>query len=246
MLAVKNIHTYHGYLHVLKGVSFELNKGEIFAIVGSNGAGKSTLLGTIAGVYRQKEGEIVYENINIGKMKVEEVVKKGVCLVPERRQIFDSLSVRDNLMLGAYHRSKESKQSIQKDIDRCYELFPKLKTMEDRPGGLLSGGEQQMLAIARGLMSNPKLMMLDEPSLGLAPLIVKDIMEILDQLRKEFQTTIILVEQNVKAALKVADRACVIERGEIVIEGDAKQLLQDPRVRDAYLGGKKKGASLIS
>ncbi|RWR10372.1 ABC transporter ATP-binding protein [Siminovitchia fortis] len=245
MLQVNNIHTYHGYLHVLKGISFELEKGEIFAIVGSNGAGKSTLLGTIAGVYLQKEGDIVYEGQNIGKKKVEEIVKKGICLVPERRQIFDSLSVKDNLMLGAYHRLKESKKTLQKDIDRCYELFPKLKTMENRPGGLLSGGEQQMLAIARGLMSNPKLMMLDEPSLGLAPLIVKDIMNILDHLRNDFNTTIILVEQNVKAALKVADRACVIERGEIVIKGNAKELMKDPRVRDAYLGGKKE-TSFIS
>ncbi|GLY11564.1 ABC transporter ATP-binding protein [Bacillus badius] len=238
MLQVKDIHTYHGFLHVLKGISFELNKGEIFAIVGSNGAGKSTLLGTIAGIYQQRQGKILYEGNDLGKQKVEEVVKKGICLVPERRQIFDALSVKDNMMLGAYHRYRQSKKTLQQDIDRCYELFPKLKTMEDRPGGLLSGGEQQMLAIARGLMSNPKLMMLDEPSLGLAPLIVKDIMNILDQLRTEFGTTIILVEQNVKAALKVADRACVMERGEIAIEGEAKSLMKDPRVRDAYLGGK--------
>ncbi|OCA82788.1 ABC transporter ATP-binding protein [Pseudobacillus wudalianchiensis] len=238
MLQVKDVHTYHGFLHVLKGISFELNKGEIFAIVGSNGAGKSTLLGTIAGIYQQREGSITYEGEDIGKQKVEAIVKKGICLVPERRQIFDALSVKDNMMLGAYHRYRHSKRTLQKDIDRCYELFPKLKTMEDRPGGLLSGGEQQMLAIARGLMSNPKLMMLDEPSLGLAPLIVKDIMNILDQLREEFGTTIILVEQNVKAALKVADRACVMERGEIAIEGESKALMKDPRVRDAYLGGK--------
>lgn len=239
MLKVDNIHTFHGYLHVLKGISFELEKGEIFAIVGSNGAGKSTLLGTIAGVYLQKEGNIIYEGRDISKKKVEEIVRQGICLVPERRQIFDALTVKDNLMLGAYHRIKESKKTLQKDIDRCYELFPKLKTMENRPGGLLSGGEQQMLAIARGLMSNPKLMMLDEPSLGLAPLIVKDIMNILDHLREDFNTTIILVEQNIKAALKIADRACVIERGEIVMTGNAKDLMMDQRVRDAYMGGKK-------
>lgn len=242
MLQVKDVHTYHGFLHVLKGISFELNKGEIFAIVGSNGAGKSTLLGTIAGIYLQSEGEILYENESIGKKKVEAIVRKGICLVPERRQIFDALSVKDNLMLGAYHRFKGNKKTIEKDIDRCFELFPRLKSMEERPGGLLSGGEQQMLAIARGLMSNPKLMMLDEPSLGLAPLIVKDIMNILDQLREDFGTTIILVEQNVKAALKVADRACVMERGEIVVDGEAKSLMKDPRVRDAYLGGKGKDA----
>ncbi len=245
MLKVDNIHTFHGYLHVLKGISFELEKGEIFAIVGSNGAGKSTLLGTVAGLYLQKEGTIIYEGRDISNKKVEEIVRQGISLVPERRQIFDALSVKDNLMLGAYHRIKESKKTLQKDIDRCYELFPKLKTMEDRPGGLLSGGEQQMLAIARGLMSNPKLMMLDEPSLGLAPLIVKNIMNILDHLREDFNTTIILVEQNIKAALKIADRACVIERGEIVITGNAKDLMKDQRVRDAYLGGKKE-TSFIS
>lgn len=242
MLKVENIHTYHGFLHVLKGISFELNQGEIFAIVGSNGAGKSTLLGTIAGIYLQKEGDILYEGESIGRKKVEAIVRQGICLVPERRQIFDSLTVNDNLMLGAYHRLKGNKKTIQKDMDRCYELFPRLQSMTDRPGGLLSGGEQQMLAIARGLMSNPRLMMLDEPSLGLAPLIVKDIMSILNQLRDDFGTTIILVEQNVKAALKVADRACVMERGEIVVEGDAKSLMKDPRVRDAYLGGKAKEA----
>jgi branched-chain amino acid transport system ATP-binding protein len=237
MLQVKDIHTYHGFLHVLKGIDFELNKGEIFTIVGSNGAGKSTLLGTICGIYQSKQGQLIFEDEDITNMNVEKVVEKGICLVPERRQIFDALTVKDNMMLGAYKRYRKDKQTIQNDMDRCYELFPKLKTMENRPGGLLSGGEQQMLAIARGLMSNPKLMILDEPSLGLAPLIVKDIMNILTHLRDQLGTTIILIEQNVKVALKVADRACVMERGQIVVEGEAKALLKDPRVREAYLGG---------
>ncbi len=237
MLQVKDIHTYHGFLHVLKGIDFELNKGEIFTIVGSNGAGKSTLLGTICGIYQSKQGQLIFEDEDITNMNVEKVVEKGICLVPERRQIFDALTVKDNMMLGAYKRYRKDKQTIQNDMDRCYDLFPKLKTMENRPGGLLSGGEQQMLAIARGLMSNPKLMILDEPSLGLAPLIVKDIMNILTHLRDQLGTTIILIEQNVKVALKVADRACVMERGQIVVEGEAKALLKDPRVREAYLGG---------
>lgn len=240
MLKVSDIHTYHGFHHVLKGISFELNKGEILAIVGSNGAGKSTLLGTICGIYRAKRGEILFENESIEKHKVESIVKMGVCLVPERRQIFDSLTVKENIMLGAYHRYGKEKKAVRKEMERCFELFPKLKVMEDRLGGLLSGGEQQMLAIARGLMSNPKLMLLDEPSLGLAPLIVKDIMQLLSQLRDTLGTTIILVEQNVKAALKVSDRAFVMERGELIISGNSKELMEDERIKEAYFGQVKK------
>ncbi|WP_282201422.1 ABC transporter ATP-binding protein [Collibacillus ludicampi] len=239
MLEVSNLHTYHGFLHALKGVTFSLNKGEILAIVGSNGAGKSTLLGTIAGIYKPKEGKILLAGEDISVLPVEKVVARGVCLVPERRQIFDSLSVRDNLLLGSYHRFRREKKQVQKDYEKILELFPKLKTMLDRPGGLLSGGEQQMLAIGRGLMANPKLMMLDEPSLGLAPLIVKDIMEIFKHLKREFGTTIILVEQNVKAALRIADYACVFERGEIVISGTAEEVMRNPAVRNAYLGKSK-------
>ncbi|MDH5161587.1 ABC transporter ATP-binding protein [Heyndrickxia oleronia] len=241
MLKVRDIHTYHGYLHVLKGVSFELSKGEIFAIVGSNGAGKSTLLGTICGLYRSKKGEILLENKSVEAQKVESMIKKGVCLVPERRQIFDSLTVKENILLGAYQRYKKEKKAVMKEMDQCFELFPQLKSMEERLGGLLSGGEQQMLAIARGLMANPKLMLLDEPSLGLAPLIVKDIMNILIQLRDNFGTTIILVEQNVQSALKHSDRACVMERGEIIIEGVSKELLEDDRIKEAYLGKRHVG-----
>ncbi|MED1437692.1 ABC transporter ATP-binding protein [Aeribacillus composti] len=245
MLVVDNLHTYHGYLHVLKGIHFEIKKGEIFAMVGSNGAGKSTLLGTIAGIYKPRSGTIVFENEEISYGKVEKIVEKGICLVPERRQIFDDLSVKDNLLLGAYHRYKNDKKSVMEDFEQVLDFFPKLKTMLDRPGGLLSGGEQQMVAIGRGLMAKPKLMMLDEPSLGLAPLIVKDIMNILKQMKKTFGTTILLIEQNVKAALQIADHACVLDRGEIVIQGKASDLLEDEKIKDTYLGiGKKEKLKL--
>jgi branched-chain amino acid transport system ATP-binding protein len=239
VLKVENLHTYHGYLHVLNGISFQLNKGELFAIVGSNGAGKSTLLGTLAGIYVAKEGTIEFEDENITKAGVQSIVKKGICLVPERRQIFDSLSVKDNLLLGAYHRYYREKKEIQRDLEQVLELFPRLTQMLDRPGGLLSGGEQQMLAIGRGLMAKPKLMMLDEPSLGLAPLIVKDIMGILRKMCDELQTTIILVEQNVKAALKVADRACVLSHGQVAISGTTHELMNNRTVQEAYFGQKQ-------
>ncbi|AMA73855.1 MULTISPECIES: ABC transporter ATP-binding protein [Aneurinibacillus] len=240
MLEVTNLHTYHGYLHVLRGIHFSLQKGETLAIVGSNGAGKSTLLGTLAGIYAPQAGNIVFEGEDISELRAEQVVAKGIALVPERRQIFDSLSVKDNLILGSYHRFRRDRQQVLRDYEKMLHFFPRLQSMLDRPSGLLSGGEQQMLAIARGLMANPKLLMLDEPSLGLAPLIVKSIMEILQQLKQEFGTTIILVEQNVRAALGIADYACVLERGQIVISGAAQEVAENPAVRDAYLGKGKK------
>ncbi|MBO8172596.1 MAG: ABC transporter ATP-binding protein [Bacillaceae bacterium] len=240
MLKVDNLHTYHDYLHVLKGIHFELNEGEILAILGSNGAGKSTLLGTLAGVYAPREGNITFKGEDITQDGVQKVVSKGICLVPERRQIFNSISVRDHLLLGAYHRYKRDKKTIQQDYENVIEMFPRLKQMLDRPGGLLSGGEQQMLAIGRGLMARPQVLMLDEPSLGLAPLIVRDIMGILRRLCEEMGTTIILVEQNVKAALKVADRACVLAHGRIEISGTAEELMQDSSIQEAYFGKSKK------
>jgi branched-chain amino acid transport system ATP-binding protein len=236
VLTLNHLHVYHGHLHVLKEIHLQVGKGEIVAIVGANGAGKSTLLGTIAGVYSPKAGEIIFENEPLPYGKVEQIVKKGICLVPERRQIFDDLSVKDNLLLGAYHRYRGDFQQVMRDYEHVLEVFPKLKTMLDRPGGLLSGGEQQMLAIGRGLMAKPKLLMLDEPSLGLAPLIVKEMMKLLKQLRDQFSTTILLVEQNVRAALQIADYACVLDRGEIVMRGKAAELLDDERVKKAYLG----------
>ncbi len=239
MLKVENLHTYHGYLHVLKGVSFELEEGELYSIVGSNGAGKSTLLGTLSGVYEARQGSIRFNGKEMANKGVREMVASGISLVPERRQIFDSISVQDNLMLGAFHRYKADKASVKRDLQTVLEIFPRLTQMLERPGGLLSGGEQQMLAIGRGIMARPRLLMLDEPSLGLAPLIVKDIMNVLRSLCKEHGTTIILVEQNVRAALAIADRASVIERGEIFINGTAKELLTDPRVQEAYFGKKR-------
>ncbi|ADI25536.1 ABC transporter ATP-binding protein [Geobacillus sp. C56-T3] len=236
MLVLRNVHVYHGHLHVLKGIDLHVGQGEIVAIVGANGAGKSTLLGTIAGVYAPTEGEILFEHKPLPYGKVEQIVEKGICLVPERRQIFDSLSVRDNLLLGAYRRHRRDGQEVKRDYERVLELFPKLQTMIDRPGGLLSGGEQQMLAIARGLMARPKLLLLDEPSLGLAPLVVKEVMGMLTQLCDQFQTAMILVEQNVRAALQTADEAYVLERGSIVVHGKAAELLADERVAEAYLG----------
>lgn len=244
MLEVSGVKTCHGYIEALRGIQFTLKKGEILSIVGSNGAGKSTLLGTIAGVYRPKEGRILFEGEEISNWKVERVVAAGICLVPERRQVFESLSVKDNLLLGAYQRFRKNKKIVFQDYDKVLELFPRLKTMLDRPAGLLSGGEQQMLAIGRGLMSHPKLMMLDEPSLGLAPLIVKSIMDVFAQLKKEFDTTIILVEQNVKAALSIADYAFVLERGQIRIQGVAKDLMNHPDIRAAYLGKSKEAISM--
>ncbi|WP_018133129.1 ABC transporter ATP-binding protein [Effusibacillus pohliae] len=240
MLRVEGIHTYHGYLHVLKGVDFHVRQGEIFAIVGSNGAGKSTLMGSLAGVYPPRTGSILFEGERISGDSVESIVRKGICLVPERRQIFDSLSVRENLLLGAYHRYRNEKRQVLADLERVLAIFPKLQELLDRPGGLLSGGEQQMLAIGRGMMANPKLILLDEPSLGLAPLIVKSIMGVLKQLRDELGVTVILVEQNVKAVLRIADRACVLERGEIVLAGTAAELMNNPDVQAAYLGKGKK------
>ncbi|GAB6004231.1 ABC transporter ATP-binding protein [Geobacillus sp. CAMR5420] len=236
MLVLRNVHVYHGHLHVLKGVSLQVDEGKIVTVVGANGAGKSTLLGTIAGVYAPTEGEILFEHKPLPYGKVEQIVEKGICLVPERRQIFDSLSVRENLLLGAYRRHRRDGQEVKRDYERVLELFPKLQTMLDRPGGLLSGGEQQMLAIARGLMARPKLLLLDEPSLGLAPLVVKEVMGMLTQLCDQFQTAMILVEQNVRAALQTADEAYVLERGSIVVHGKAAELLADERVAEAYLG----------
>jgi branched-chain amino acid transport system ATP-binding protein len=239
MLLLEGIHTYHDYLHVLKGIDLEIKKGEIFAIVGSNGAGKSTLLGTIAGVYPPKQGRIIFNGRDITKDSPEKIVGQGISLVPERRQIFETLTVDDNLRLGAYHRYRKERKKVEEDLEQIYTLFPKLKDLQKRLGGLLSGGEQQMLAVGRALMSNPTLIMLDEPSLGLAPLIVCNILQNLVKLRDEFETTVILVEQNVRAASKIADRACVLERGEVPILGSAKELSENSIVQEAYLGQRK-------
>lgn len=236
MLQVHDLHTYHGNMHVLKGISFHLREGEMLAIIGANGAGKSTLLGTLAGLYQPRQGQVTLDGQDMTPLPIEKIVRKGMVLVPERRQIFESLTVYENLLLGAFHRYRADKKQLADDAERILAIFPRLKEMLDRLGGNLSGGEQQMLAIGRGLMANPKILLLDEPSLGLAPLIVEDIMQVLNDLRSRSQTTIILVEQNAKAALKVSDRACVLERGEIALSGASKELMEDSGIQSLYLG----------
>jgi len=235
MLEVRDLCTYHGRIQVLRELSFQIDRGELVAIIGANGAGKSTLLGTLAGIYQPKSGRISLDGEEIKKIAPELMVCQGISLVPERRQIFDSLTVTDNLMLGAYHRYRKDKAGLAKELAEVFELFPALKGMERDLAGTLSGGLQQMVAIGRGLMAKPRVLMLDEPSVGLAPLIVKEIMNILHNLKLK-GTTILLVEQNARAALKVADRAYVMDRGQMVLTGTADELLKDKRVQHAYLG----------
>lgn len=237
MLKVVKIETYHGRIKVLENVTLNVEKGEIVTIIGANGAGKSTLLNTIAGIHKPSAGQIYLGTRQTSCLQAEKVVKEGISLVPERREVFDSLSVIDNLKLGAFHRYKTDKKNIDDDINNVLALFPALIGREQQLAGTLSGGEQQMLAIGRGLMANPKVLLLDEPSIGLAPLIVKEIFDILLSLKKR-GTTILMVEQNARAALKVADRAYILERGVISLAGRAKDMLQDTRVQSAYLGAK--------
>lgn len=235
MLEVNGLEVYHGWVQALHGVSLKVSRGELVAILGPNGAGKSTLLGAMAGIHRPAGGQIVLKGKPVTSKLPEYMVRQGVALVPERREIFASLSVMDNLLLGAYHRYQSGKNEVRQDAGRILELFPALKGKEKQPAGMLSGGLQQMLAIGRGLMSRPSFLLLDEPSTGLAPLVVKEIMSTLSDLKKT-GVAIILVEQNTKAALKVADRAMVMERGRVVLSGRASDMLKDSRVQEAYLG----------
>lgn len=234
MLKVEDLHTYHGEIQALKGVSLSVEQGELVAIIGANGVGKSTLLGTLAGIYQSSQGRIIWNGKDITRLQVEKVVRQGISLVPERRQMFDSLSLWDNLMLGAYHRYGRDRKAVMADAARVMEMFPALAGREKLAAGSLSGGMQQMLAIGRGLMARPRMLMLDEPSLGLAPLVVKEIMAVLARLREEC-TTILLVEQNAHAALKVADRAYILERGQVSLEGVPEELKQNQQVQQAYL-----------
>ncbi|TKJ30595.1 MAG: branched-chain amino acid ABC transporter ATP-binding protein [Chloroflexi bacterium B3_Chlor] len=237
LLEVKDINTYYGNIHALKDVSLHVDNGEIVAVIGANGAGKTTLLNTISGVLHSRTGEIVFEGRPITKLSPDKVVHLGISQVPERRQVFSTLDVLDNLLLGAYLRhGREPKEEIQKDMDFVFEIFPILKDRQKQMGGTLSGGEQQMLALGRGLMAKPQLLLLDEPSLGLAPLLVREIFRVAGELR-EHGTTILLVEQNARAALRLADRGYVMETGNVVLEDTSKELLGDERVQEAYLGG---------
>ena len=233
MLELKNIHTYYGQIRAVQGISVTVNEGEMVCLIGANGAGKSTTLMTISGIYLPVEGSIHFEGKDITRTPPEQRVALGISQVPEGRLVFPDMTVLENLELGAYSRSDP--QGVKADLDKMFESFPVLRERRRQRGGSLSGGEQQMLAIGRSLMSRPRLLLLDEPSLGLAPLIVKQIFEIIQRINKE-GTTVLLVEQNAQLALQVTDRGYVMETGEIAMEGTSADLLADERVRQAYLG----------
>jgi len=236
MLVIKNLRAGYGKIEALHGVSLHVAKGEIVALIGANGAGKTTLLNTISGLVSCSAGTIEFEGADISGLRPEQVVRRGICQVPEGRQILTRHSVQENLELGAYLRYRiDGKKEVAKEIMRMYEWFPALGRRSRQLAGTLSGGEQQMLAIARALMTKPAMMLLDEPSMGLAPRLVKQIFNIIQTLRNK-GTTILLVEQNARAALKAADRAYVLEVGTVVLQGESKELLEDPEVKRAYLG----------
>ena len=236
MLKVNNLEAGYGDLRVIKGVSMHVNPGEIVTIIGANGAGKTTLLNTISNVLPPSKGSLSFKDKDITRARPEAIVAKGCSLVPEGRQLFSTMTVRENLILGSYilHRRKE-KEAAEKELETIFTLFPRLKEREAQLAGTLSGGEQQMLAIGRSLMSKPELIMMDEPSMGLAPLIVRDIFEIIRNLREEGKT-ILLVEQNARAALSIADRGYVMETGVFFLEGTSEELLTNNDVQRAYLG----------
>jgi branched-chain amino acid transport system ATP-binding protein len=242
MLRVNDINTYYGKVHALKDVSLHLAEGEIVTLIGANGAGKTTILNTISGVTPAASGEIRFRNQAVALLAPDRIVKLGISHVPEGRQVFKPLSVEDNLELGAYlrYRSSERTSAIRKDKEEIFRLFPRLEERRRQLAGTMSGGEQQMLAIGRAMMANPKLLLLDEPSMGLAPLVVQEIFRVLERLRRETGLTILLVEQNAKAALKLADRGYVLETGKVIVEGMADELMENADVKRAYLGKDKK------
>ena len=234
MLKIDNIHVYYGAIHALKGVSLEVRKGEIVTLIGANGAGKSTTLRTVSGLLAPKSGGISFLGENIAGMPAHEIVKHGISQVPEGRRIFAEMSVQENLEMGAFTR--KDKAGVEKDFEIVYNRFPRLKERCTQLAGTLSGGEQQMLAMGRALMSRPKLLLLDEPSMGLAPLLIKEIFSIIEDINRE-GTTVLLVEQNANMALSIAHRAYVMETGRITLQGAAKDLAASEDVRKAYLGG---------
>ncbi len=242
MLRLKNINTYYGKVHALKNVSLHLGEGEIVTLIGANGAGKTTILNTISGVTPASSGELLFNREPISTLQPDRIVRLGVSQVPEGRQVFKPLSVEENLELGAYlrYRNREGRDAIRRDIQQVYELFPRLGERRKQPAGTMSGGEQQMLAIGRALMAKPVMLLLDEPSMGLAPLVVQEIFRVLETLRSERGVTILLVEQNAKAALNLADRGYVLETGKVILEGPADKLLENADVKRAYLGRDRK------
>jgi len=234
MLQIKDIDVYYGSIHALKKLSLEVEKGSIVTLIGANGAGKTTTLNTISGILRPRNGTIIYKGIDITRVAPEKIVGLGISQVPEGRRVFSTMSVVENLEMGAYLR--RDKKEIQADMETVYARFPRLEERRRQLAGTLSGGEQQMLAIGRALMARPELMLMDEPSMGLAPLLVKEIFSIIKDIN-ERGTTILLVEQNANMALSIAHKAFVIETGEIVLQGTAEQLLKSEDVKKAYLGG---------
>jgi len=233
MLEVKNLQVYYGVIQALKDVSFTVNEGEVIALIGANGAGKTTILRTITGLISAKAGEVLYEGINLQKLPPHKIVSLGIAHVPEGRHVFAQLTVYENLLMGAFTR--KDKAEIEDTLQSVYTRFPRLKERKNQLAGTLSGGEQQMLAMGRALMSKPKIMLMDEPSMGLSPILVGEIFDIVKSI-SESGTTVLLVEQNAKKALSIADRAYVLETGRIVLADDAKKLMDNESVKKAYLG----------
>ena len=233
MLEVKDIEVYYGMIQALKGISFYVNAGEVIALIGANGAGKTTTLHTITGLLSPKKGSVLFEGQDITKVPAHKIVSLGMAHVPEGRRVFAELSVYQNLKMGAYTR--KDKDEIAKTLEMVYKRFPRLEERKNQLAGTLSGGEQQMLAMGRALMSHPKIIVMDEPSMGLSPILVNEIFDIIKEVSAG-GTTVLLVEQNAKKALSIADRAYVLETGKIVLEGDAKELMNDDSIKKAYLG----------
>lgn len=233
MLEVKDVEVYYGMIQALKGVSFEVNQGEVIALIGANGAGKTTTLHTLTGLLPAKHGSIMFEGVDITKVPAHKIVQMGIAHVPEGRRVFSQLSVFENLKMGAYTR--KDKKEIEDNLEKVYQRFPRLKERKNQRAGTLSGGEQQMLAMGRALMSNPKMIVMDEPSMGLSPIFVNEIFDIIEKVSAG-GTTVLLVEQNAKKALSIADRAYVLETGKIVLSGNAKELMNDDSIKKAYLG----------
>ena len=233
LLELENIHSYYGHIHALRGISLTVEEGEVVTLIGSNGAGKTTTLRSINGILPPREGRIIFRGEEIQGVPAHDMSSKGIAQSPEGRKIFSRMTVLENLEMGAYHRN--DRKEIQDDMDRVYDLFSRLKEREKQEAGTMSGGEQQMLAIGRALMSRPKLLLLDEPSMGLAPVLVERIFQIIEEINGQ-GTTILLVEQNANVALDIANRGYVLETGEIVNAASAEKLRQDPKVREVYLG----------
>ena len=233
MLEVKDLHVYYGMIHAIKGVSFHVNEGEIIALIGANGAGKTTILHTITGLLTPKGGQVMFEGKDITKTPAHKIVELGMAHVPEGRRVFAQLSVYQNLKMGAYTRS--DKNEIEESLEMVYKRFPRLEERKNQMAGTLSGGEQQMLAMGRALMSKPRIILMDEPSMGLSPILVNEIFDIIQSVSAS-GTTVLLVEQNAKKALAIADRAYVLETGKISLDGNAKDLLNDDSIKKAYLG----------